>query len=104
MTAISCVSRDGPLELSFVQQRLWFLAQMEGVSKAYHMPLALRLQGILYRDALQRAMDTLFARHESLRSFFSLVNGKPQVLFLSAGLGLPCVWVDVRGASDQENQ
>ncbi|GAB2934280.1 hypothetical protein GCM10027280_22590 [Micromonospora polyrhachis] len=60
--------RTGPLELSFAQQRLWFLEHLGGVSHAYHMPLALRLDGWLDRDALTTALDTIVARHEILRT------------------------------------
>ena len=41
----ACGSRANGLPLSFAQQRLWFLAQMEGVSEAYHIPFGLRLRG-----------------------------------------------------------
>jgi hypothetical protein len=51
--SITRVRRDEPLLLSFAQQRLWFLAQMEGVSQAYHIPLGLRLTGALDDRALQ---------------------------------------------------
>ena len=44
---ITAAGRDEPLPLSLAQQRLWFLAQMEGVSQAYHIPLGLRLTGEL---------------------------------------------------------
>ncbi|KEF06839.1 hypothetical protein DF18_37480, partial [Streptomyces rimosus] len=61
-------SRTGPLELSYAQQRLWFLAQLRGAGEAYHMPQAFRLRGPLDRDALTRALDALVARHEVLRT------------------------------------
>ncbi|WP_051319008.1 non-ribosomal peptide synthetase [Chitinimonas koreensis] len=69
-------SHDGPLPLSFAQQRLWFLAQMDGGSAAYHMPQALRLRGRLDRDALQRALDALVERHEALRTRFVAMDGE----------------------------
>ncbi|KAF9992142.1 hypothetical protein BGZ80_008681, partial [Entomortierella chlamydospora] len=75
---ITPISRDGALSLSFAQQRLWFLAQMEGVSDAYNIPTAIRLQGTLDRDAWKRALNTIFARHESLRSTFVNIEGQPQ--------------------------
>ncbi|HEY0684527.1 MAG TPA: amino acid adenylation domain-containing protein, partial [Steroidobacter sp.] len=64
------VSRDQPLPLSHMQQRLWFLSQLEGASAAYHMPGALRLQGMLDEAALQRALDRIVERHEVLRTVF----------------------------------
>src|SRR5258708_2978253 len=70
-------SRDGRLPLSFAQQRLWFLAQMEGASAAYHIPFGLHLKGDLNRTALRRALDRIVARHEVLRTAFALHDGEP---------------------------
>ncbi|KAF9367213.1 hypothetical protein CPB97_006128, partial [Podila verticillata] len=67
-TTISPTPRDGLLELSFAQQRLWFLTQMEGMSEIYHVPTALRLHGTLNQFILGKALNTLYARHESLRT------------------------------------
>ncbi|WP_010453766.1 condensation domain-containing protein, partial [Pseudomonas asplenii] len=64
------VARDQAWPLSFAQQRLWFLAQMEGASAAYHMPGGLSLRGVLDRSALQRALARIVARHEGLRTTF----------------------------------
>src|SRR5262249_12337892 len=64
------------LPLSFAQQRLWFLAQM-GVSEAYHIFYGLRLRGQLNREALQRALDRIVARHEGLRTTFVSIEGEP---------------------------
>jgi hypothetical protein len=50
--------------LSFGQQRLWFLAQIEGASEAYNEPFGLRLHGKLDRIALRRALDHIVFRHE----------------------------------------
>ena len=76
-SAIATADRSGLLELSFAQQRLWFLAQLEGVSQAYHIPVGLRLTGDLDHSALRRALDSLIARHEALRTTFAVVNGEP---------------------------
>ncbi|HSX62437.1 MAG TPA: amino acid adenylation domain-containing protein, partial [Tahibacter sp.] len=67
---IPAVARDAALPLSFAQQRLWFLAQLEPGSTAYHMPLVVRLRGALDTAALTAAFDVVAQRHESLRTRF----------------------------------
>src|SRR5438445_8586866 len=62
---------SAPLALSFAQQRLWFMAQLDPqASRAYHIPGGVRLKGVLDRVALQAALDRLIARHEVLRTHF----------------------------------
>ncbi|CAI1069130.1 non-ribosomal peptide synthetase [Serratia marcescens] len=89
------VARDGELPLSFAQQRLWFLTQLEGMSETYHIPLTLRLHGRLDRQALQHSLDALYARHESLRSRFITREDRPLVQILPAN-GLPLAFHDLR--------
>ncbi|MGL4861210.1 MAG: amino acid adenylation domain-containing protein, partial [Enterobacteriaceae bacterium] len=101
---ISRISRRKALPLSFAQQRLWFLAQLEGVSEAYHIPLAVHLQGSLDIPAWQRALNALFARHEALRSVFVMVNDQPRVRLLPTKRGLPLIQHDLRGCPDAEQQ
>ncbi|MEK9495952.1 amino acid adenylation domain-containing protein [Photorhabdus sp. P32] len=98
------ISRDSFLPLSFGQQRLWFLAQFEGVSDTYHIPTALRLRGWLDLSAWQQALNRLFARHEALRSVFITVDGQPQVELLPAEFGLPVKKYDLRKASNVDEQ
>jgi len=69
--------RSEPLPLSFAQQRLWFLHQLEPESAAYNFPLALRLEGRLRRQTLERAVREIVRRHELLRSRFSVRDGQP---------------------------
>ena len=75
--AIHPCDRSAPLPLSFAQQRLWFLDQLDGINSAYNVPLALRLEGRLDIGALQQAVNDLIARHESLRTRFVSTQGKP---------------------------
>ncbi|WP_266169116.1 non-ribosomal peptide synthetase [Dyella subtropica] len=100
LPAVPVIARDGVLALSFAQQRLWFLAQLDGVSATYHLPMALRLHGALDVTALRRSLDQLFARHEGLRTVFVTVNGKPQVELLPADQGVPWIEHDVCGSID----
>ncbi|WP_338861601.1 non-ribosomal peptide synthase/polyketide synthase [Mycetohabitans rhizoxinica] len=104
LPAITPVSRDGALPLSFAQQRLWFFAQLDSASDTYHMPMALRLRGTLNPIAWQQALDALWARHEALRSVFVSVDGQPQVQLLPAEAGMPMTWHDLRGVSDAATQ
>ncbi|MGY3387746.1 amino acid adenylation domain-containing protein [Bradyrhizobium sp. USDA 3311] len=102
LPAIAAVSRHEPLVLSFAQQRLWFLAQLDEGSTHYHIPLALRLRGALDRSAWQRSLDRLFARHEALRSIFVAPEGKPRVEVLPPDAGLPVLEHDLRHRPDAE--
>ncbi|QNL02852.1 amino acid adenylation domain-containing protein [Serratia ureilytica] len=92
--------REEYLPLSFAQQRLWFLAQMDGQGEVYHIPMALHLKGALDVDALQYALNSVFSRHEAWRSTFVTHDGKPQVKLLAAEHGLPLQYHDLRGQSD----
>jgi amino acid adenylation domain-containing protein len=74
---LRAVGRSQPIPLSFAQQRLWFLAQMNGASQAYHVPLGFWLIGELDSVALHHALDRLIARHQALRTSFEQVNGRP---------------------------
>ncbi len=75
---ITPADRSAPLALSFAQQRLWFLAQLEArASAAYHIAGGVRLIGALNLDALQAALDRIVARHEALRTRFVSINGTP---------------------------
>ncbi|OLS62232.1 non-ribosomal peptide synthetase [Pseudomonas putida] len=62
--------RSQPLELSYAQQRQWFLWQLEPESAAYNIPVALRLDGELDIEALESSFAALIARHETLRTTF----------------------------------
>jgi alpha-ketoglutarate-dependent taurine dioxygenase/acyl carrier protein len=72
------VSRTDHLPLSFAQQRLWFLTQMDPESGTYNLPFALRLGGALNHRILERSFLALVRRHESLRTTFPAVEGEPR--------------------------
>src|SRR5262249_20460746 len=74
---IEPIARDGELPLSFAQQRLWFLDQLETGSSSYNMPAAVRLKGVLDADALEQSFREIVRRHETLRTTFRMVNGRP---------------------------
>ncbi|HKR13655.1 MAG TPA: amino acid adenylation domain-containing protein [Pyrinomonadaceae bacterium] len=75
---LSVVDRNGALPLSFAQQRLWFLDQLEPGSPLYNVPEAVRLSGPLDTHALERSINELIHRHESLRTrFVADASGAP---------------------------
>ena len=76
--AIGRVDREGVLELSYAQQRLWFLMQVMPGNTSYNIPLALRLRGELNVEALKRSIREIVRRHEVLRTRFETVEGKPR--------------------------
>src|SRR6185295_4436793 len=80
----TAVDRDRPLPLSFAQQRLWFIDQLEPNSSAYNMPFAARLSGTLNHHAFQRALTELVRRHEILRTVFPADRGEPVQRILAA--------------------
>jgi aspartate racemase len=63
--------------LSFAQERLWFLAQLEPDNPSYNVPVALRLHGDLNVVALENSINAIVARHETLRTKFAAVDGEP---------------------------
>jgi amino acid adenylation domain-containing protein len=75
--AIVPVDRSSAIPLSFAQQRLWFIGQMEGAGAAYHLPVRLRLKGALDRESLVHALERIVARHEALRTTFPETDGVP---------------------------
>ena len=95
-----------PGPLSFAQQRLWFLSQLEPHSVAYNEPKTFRIEGPLDLKALQRALDEIVARHEVLRTTFAPGNGEPvQCVHPGGTVDLSLVDLRARGsARDREAQ
>ena len=88
--------RDRPLPLSFGQERLWFLDQLEERSAAYNVPAAVRLLGRLDVPALAAALDGMAVRHEALRTSFPLRDGQP-VQAIAPAVDLAPPGIDLRG-------
>jgi amino acid adenylation domain-containing protein len=86
------------LPLSFAQQRLWFLEQLQG--GAYHIPVAVQLTGELEIETLERSLNALIDRHESLRTNFQITNGEPvQIIHPDRPLSLPLT--DLQSCTEQ---
>jgi amino acid adenylation domain-containing protein len=84
-----------PAALSFAQQRLWFFDQLEPGTLAYNIPLAVKISGPLDLAALHRSLNAIVARHESLRTSFTVVDGVP-VQAIAPSLELPLPLLDLR--------
>ncbi|HEU0253471.1 MAG TPA: amino acid adenylation domain-containing protein, partial [Pyrinomonadaceae bacterium] len=86
------VSRDRDLPLSFAQQRLWFIDQLEPNNAAYNLPVAVRLKGSLDVAALKRSLSEVLRRHEVLRTVFKLdASGPVQHALPSTEFALPVI-------------
>ena len=73
------------MPLSYSQELLWLLSQLDGGGVAYNAPAAFRLQGPIDRGALQQALDGLVARHEILRTTYDLVDDRPMQIVAPFG-------------------
>ena len=94
------VSRDRKLPLSFAQQRLWFLDQLEPGNRVYHIPTIVRLKGALNLDVLSAALDEIVRRHEILRTIFSATDGHPHQVILPPA-HVPIEKVDLRNVPQE---
>ena len=100
---ITRVARGGTLPLSYAQQRLWFIDQLEPGSPAYNISAMYRLRGNLNVLALQRTINEIVRRHESLRTTFHNVDGQP-VAVLSPALVISLDPQPVSGADVDQRE
>src|SRR5262249_20053669 len=95
-------TRTGTLPMSFAQQRLWFLDQLDGASATYNIPLAVRLRGPLNVAILVASLTEVVRRHEALRTTFPTVQGFPvQDIAPPQPVALPIVDVEALSAKAQ---
>ena len=86
--------------LTFAQQRLWFLDQLQPGNSSYSVPWSIRIEGKLDVAALDRSLNEIVRRHEVLRTTFSVENGEPvQVVHESMRLNLPVL--DISDSPDR---
>ncbi len=92
-----------PAPLSFAQQRLWFLEQVEPGTPTYNMARATRLRGPLNSSVLRQSLGDIVARHEALRTSFTAVDGLP-VQVIAPSLSLPLPIADFTGFPEGERE
>jgi non-ribosomal peptide synthetase component F/acyl carrier protein len=93
--------RGGEIPLSFAQQRLWFIDQLQGASRLYNMPFATRIVGPLEGELVKAALTAIFRRHEVLRSTYHAQSADP-IQQVHDEMPLPFISEDLRGMDDVE--
>ncbi|TRU46908.1 MAG: amino acid adenylation domain-containing protein [Microcystis aeruginosa Ma_QC_Ch_20071001_S25] len=92
LPSIVPVNREDDIPLSWAQERLWFVNQLEGESGAYTIDLTMRLRGNLNIKALEKAFQAIIQRHEPLRTQFKLKDNQPiQAIASNVNFTLPVV-------------
>ena len=93
---IVAVPRIGDLPLSFAQERVWFLQQLDPTIQSYQFQARICLRGSLSPEALRRSLEEIVRRHEIFRTSFPTVDGGPVQRFHPAW-EVPLPWVDLSG-------
>ncbi|WP_339481917.1 non-ribosomal peptide synthetase [Pseudomonas sivasensis] len=102
-TAIAKVDRSQPVPLSYSQQRMWFLWQMEPDSPAYNVGGMARLRGVLDVGRFEAALQALIMRHETLRTTFPSVDGVAYQK-VSPQTGVRMDWQDISALNETERE
>ncbi len=102
-TGKEMVARVIQLPLSFAQQRMWFLQQLEPESRAYNLSSAIRLRGPLDVAALEQTLNEVVKRHETLRASFFVVEGQP-AQFIAPELHVNLPLIDLRELSPENRE
>ncbi|HEY0406020.1 MAG TPA: condensation domain-containing protein, partial [Pyrinomonadaceae bacterium] len=95
--------REQTLPLSFAQQRLWFLDQLEPGNPFYNISSPIRFNSAVNMDALRESLTEIIRRHEILRSSFALVDDQPAQIVASS-LDLPLPFIDLSGLAPLERE
>ncbi len=102
---ISRRTEVGPCPLSFGQQRLWFLDQLEPGNAAYNIPAAIRLNGQLNVNDLARGLNEVVRRHETLRTTFTIIDEQPaQIIHEAKPLALTVIDLAELNAESRESK
>lgn len=99
-SAVSPRDHAAETPLSYAQERLWFLDQLEAGSSFYHLSAALHIHGSLNTAAVASAFDRIVNRHEILRTAFTVRDGRPVQIIESKG----CVQVTIQDLGDEQGQ
>jgi len=99
------VPRHGSLPLSFAQQRLWFLDQLEPNNPLYNVPNIMRLRGVLNTEALEHSLERIIERHETLRTTFQTEDDQP-VQIIAPHVNVPPSFLDLTAipASERDDE
>ncbi len=99
------VPRDKNLPLSFAQEGLWFIHQLNPNQPIYNSPAAVRLTGSLNVPAFEQSLQEILRRHEALRTKFTLAEGKPvQVIIPNLSLKIPLINLQDLPETEREKQ
>ncbi|MEO0515671.1 MAG: amino acid adenylation domain-containing protein [Cyanobacteria bacterium P01_A01_bin.116] len=102
-TKTAAITRPERLPLSASQKQLWVLHQLYPETTAYHISLVLTMKGTLATEALQRSLQSIINRHESLRTVFLQEENQPYTKVLpSVELVIPVI--DLRGATEPQGK
>jgi amino acid adenylation domain-containing protein len=99
------VPRDGELPLSFAQERIWFLTQLDPDLRSYHVPRALRVRGSFVPALVEATFSEINRRHEILRTTFPAIGGRPvQVIHPPFRMALPVIDLSALSAAVREEE
>lgn len=99
------VSRDSNLPLTYAQEGLWFIQQLNPDLPIYNSPAAVRLTGLLNIPAFEKSLNEILRRHEALRTKFTLTEGKPvQVIIPDLTLKIPVVSLEDLPETEREEE